>query len=42
MGSFIMCPGELPGSAVEDSETGGTDDRLGREDKLYRIWVGKI
>jgi hypothetical protein len=29
-----MCPpGELPGSAIEDSEMGGADDRLGREDK---------
>jgi len=27
MGSFMMCPpGELAGSAVEDSEMGGADD----------------
>lgn len=33
MGSFMMCPaGELPGSATGDSEMGGADDRLGRED----------
>jgi len=34
MGSFMMCsPGELPGSAVEDSEMGRADDKLGREVK---------
>jgi hypothetical protein len=34
MGSFLMYPpGELLGSAVEDSEMGWADDRLGREVK---------
>jgi len=34
MGSFMMCPaGVLLGSATEDSEMSGVDDRLGREDK---------
>ena len=43
MGRFMMCPhGEILGSANEDSEMGGADDRLGRKDKWYRVWVGKI
>lgn len=34
MGSFLMYPpGELLGSAVEDSEMGWAEDRLGREVK---------
>jgi hypothetical protein len=39
----MMCPsGHLTGGAVEDSDLGGADDSLGREDKWYRVWVGKI
>jgi hypothetical protein len=34
IGSFMMCPpGQLVGNAIEYSELGGADDRLGREDK---------